>query len=464
MNRTVIVALTTGALLVTGVPAAYAASPIGSHANDSATAQFQAREFLRPGAKATIVKQPVIRTWALNSKGRARQKVAVVPMYSKNKPDPAEVQSMMDLTQAFFEREIPGMRMKVTATKPVKMKDPCSSGSVISKAAQVSGMDYRSKGNHVVAYIPECFGAGVASLGGNRGWVKVMRPDASGQIMAHELGHNFGLNHGNVLECKRKGELVVLSNKCTQGEYDNADDAMGGGMAINGQAAPVTARRLGPVWQSLLTGRAKVTKPGKHAHVRLSSTGATGQQAAIVKSKFGAVYLGAIPKGDSSVMIAEVLTQDSHGGAARIQFPGVPNPDDTWNGPIPLPALGAGNSVVIPGSNTRVTVTNATAGGVTVNLTPADQAPQPVPAVPSADVIRADEDFTVRWTPSPGASAYFIFNEEGNLVARTGPDATQATVRWPTGLTVVAISPTGALSAPTPVQAGELAAEYPIPM
>jgi len=48
-------------------------------------------------------------------------------------------------------------------------------------------------------------------------------------------------------------------------------------------------------------------------------------------------------------------------------------------------------------------------------------------------------------------------------VARTGPDATQATVRWPTGLTVVAISPTGALSTPTPVQAGELAAEYPIP-
>jgi len=311
-----------------------------------------------------------------------------------------------------------------------------------------------------VAYAPECQAGAFGLYANGWGWIQVNQPDVGGTALAHEMGHNFNMDHANLLFCRKGNKDVSLSRNCREREYHNFDDLMGGGITVGSFQAPATARRIGPVWQAELTGRARVVKPGKRTTITLASTGARGNQVAVVRSKFGAIYFGARQNEGSSAVVAEVVTRGRSGGAARLSLveatnlAGTSSWDELRLGP--LPALGLGSSWAIPGSPLRVTVIDANKEGATLRFTPkakADEA-EPAPVSDVRDDQSEDERF-LRWTPIDGAIAYIV--RAGNeIVARSGAGASEtniSSVPWWTDkqITITAVSRDGAESTPTVV-------------
>ena len=436
------------------------ASAFPAHATESAlpVAQQVAGQW-KGLPKASVVKDPVIRK-QLSSKRRLRHTVAIVPMYDKTKPERAVTRSMARNAERLYEREIPGFKWRTTIAKPMKVSNLCRRGDRVSVASRKANINWQALGNHLVAYAPECQAGAFGLYANGWGWIRVNQPDPAGTALAHEMGHNFNMDHANLLFCRKGKKDVSLSRNCREREYRNYDDVMGGVITVGSFQAPATERRIGPVWQAELTGRARVVKPGKRTTITLASTGARGKQVAVVRSKFGAIYFGARQNEGSSAVVAEVVTRGRSGGAARLSLveatnlAGTSSWDELRLGP--LPALGLGSSWAIPGSPLRVTVIDANKEGATLRFTPkakADEA-EPAPVSDVRDDQSEDERF-LRWTPIDGAIAYIV--RAGNeIVARSGAGASEtniSSVPWWTDkqITITAVSRDGAESTPTVV-------------
>ena len=73
--------------------------------------------------------------------------------------------------------------------------------------------------------VGSCGWGGLAQMPGNRNWINGS-PTAG--LMAHELGHNFGLNHAVSATCTlANGDRVPFGPNCTTSEYDDRFDVMG---------------------------------------------------------------------------------------------------------------------------------------------------------------------------------------------------------------------------------------------
>lgn len=109
--------------------------------------------------------------------------------------------------------------------------DTCSPEVWGAQAEQIAAGDgfVRSNYDHVIWVIPGvCTNwHGIASLGGY--WSMVDNPSAP--VIAHELGHNLGRLHANMLRCTdAAGAPVAVSNTCFNGgPYFDVMDVMGGG-------------------------------------------------------------------------------------------------------------------------------------------------------------------------------------------------------------------------------------------
>jgi hypothetical protein len=98
------------------------------------------------------------------------------------------------------------------------------------QAAVDAGIDL-SGYQHIVyisPFVSACNWAGIADVGGSRININGNSlGDAPTKTIAHELGHNLGLNHAGSWTCTFGGARVQISDTCTISEYGDPFDTMG---------------------------------------------------------------------------------------------------------------------------------------------------------------------------------------------------------------------------------------------
>jgi len=99
-------------------------------------------------------------------------------------------------------------------------------GSLARTAAQNAGVNLSSYTNIVYAspFAGSCGWAGLAYLPGRDSWINGYMQL---RVVAHELGHNFGVHHASTLSCSSAGQRVTLGGTCTADEYGDPFTVMG---------------------------------------------------------------------------------------------------------------------------------------------------------------------------------------------------------------------------------------------
>lgn len=104
------------------------------------------------------------------------------------------------------------------------------------QAAASAGVDL-SGYQHIVYIFPfksACGWGGIAQLGGDRININGNSfGDAPTKTIAHEFGHNFGLQHAGSWTCTSGGTRVQISDACTIDQYGDPFDTMGNGYRHN---------------------------------------------------------------------------------------------------------------------------------------------------------------------------------------------------------------------------------------
>ena len=119
----------------------------------------------------------------------------------------------------------------------------CNFKRIASKAQAAAGINPQNY-QHLVYAFPldqACGARGNSTIGGSpsQSWINVDILDW--RILAHELGHGFGLYHSHGLDC---GDLI-LATKCSVDEYGDHFDVMGLGFSMDNHFNAAQKSRLG---------------------------------------------------------------------------------------------------------------------------------------------------------------------------------------------------------------------------
>lgn len=290
----------------------------------------------------------------------------VVPIRVSARPDIGAIRAAAAQTAAFWAREIPGMRLKFrfrpTIRRPARVA--CDAGNAWAAALSARRPVRLGFRRHLLVVAPECGdGWGYGSMGPGSGRAYSAGIDAF--VMAHEIGHNFGLPHANKLDCTGAGGgATTLSSSCREYEY------LDGWVVMGGRHSPSLGDfRAGPIGQARLTRGVRRVRAGRESTLVLSNAGASGRRAAVVRTGHGPLFFDATPSawfgpGDQTGGVQARL--GTRGGSGLLTLP---DPAGQM-GVLADSVLEAGESWQIPGAALRIEVLETTATRATVRFVP----------------------------------------------------------------------------------------------
>ncbi|SOC48976.1 Metallo-peptidase family M12B Reprolysin-like [Blastococcus aggregatus] len=238
----------------------------------------------------------------------------------------------------------------------------------------------RGAGRHLLLYVPGYPGQqpgcsyGLAELGstpGTGGYLLVRAAELS--VMAHELGHNFGLGHSSAYQC----DGALDSGTCRIRAYYDLYDVMGVSWEQTGSLNAVQAARLGVLPPA---SRADVAVDGAAQTITLSPTsGRTGTRAVRLTDAGGGQHwlelrtasgrdgwLGTSANGPG-LQTGVLLRRAGQRSDSSLLLDGTPSPAAGWDGDLKQ-ALPPGVPVRVAGGDFVVTVESQTSSSAVVRI------------------------------------------------------------------------------------------------